>query len=619
LFWLFEQGIKMRITYNSLQEFILRLERENELLRIKHPVSPVLEITEIADRCIKRSGKALLFEKVEGYTAPVLINAYGSLRRMCMALGVEDLKEIAVEIQQILEMAPPKTLWDKLSLLTRLFEFAKFPPKTINTKKAPCQEVVLTGDDIDLYKLPILQCWPGDAGKFITFPAVFTKSLKTGKRNVGMYRMQVYDKKTTGMHWHVHKDGAANYHEYKEAGEKMPVAVAIGADPVVTYVATAPMPPGLDELLLAGFIRKKNVELVKCKTVDLEVPAGAEYVLEGYVDLSESRLEGPFGDHTGYYSEAALYPVFHLTAITHRRKPVYFTTVVGKPPMEDCFMAQATSTIFLPLLRTQFPEIVDMDLPHQGAFHNCAIFSINKRYSYQARKLMNAFWGTGQMSFSKMLLLTDAGVDIHNHELLVKYLLNNLDPERDLFLTEGVLDVLDHSAPKSLYGSKLGLDLTSRLPGEFEQRKPHPQPGEIPNIALLIKGIPDITDAWIPFSDTRLRLLLVSINKTEPHQAKKVAEAIWQNDATCGVNIILVLDDCEDLRNLSYVAWKMFNNVNPHNDLMFYAQNRIAIDVTKKSKAEGYPRDWPEEIKMDKQVVDRIDSIWDDLGIDLGD
>ncbi len=600
----------MRAAYNCLHEFISRLEWENELLRITHPVSPILEITEIADRFIKEDGKALLFENVEGYKAPVLINAYASSKRMSMALGVESLAEIAADIQRFINLTPPESLWDKLSLLTKLFEFTKFPPKIIKPKIPPCQEVVLTGDNIDLYKLPILQCWPKDGGRFITFPVVFTKNLENGRRNIGMYRLHVYDEKTTGMHWHIHKDGAANYHEYKAAGKRMPVAVAIGTDPAVTFASTAPLPPGIDELLLAGFIRKKNVELVKCKTIDIEVPATAEYVLEGYVDLEESRIEGPFGDHTGYYSEAAAYPVFHLSAITHRRNPVYFTTIVGKPPMEDCFMVHATSTIFLPLLKAQHPEVVDMDLPQEGTFHNCSIISIKKWYPYQARKLMNALWGLGQMSFSKMLLITDNDVDVHNHKLLVKHLLNTLDPKLDLLFTEWVLDVLDHSASQPLYGSKLGLDLTRSIPGECDSREQETIHAPPPNIEALTESVPDVTGAYIPFPDTKLKLLLLAINKSKPFQAKEAAETIWDNDSSVGIDIILVLDHGGDVHDLSYVAWKMFNNVNPNKDLTFYENGKILIDVTKKYKAEGYIRDWPEEIEMDHETIAKVDAYW---------
>ncbi len=605
----------MRTTYDGLGDFISRLEAEGELLRIKHPVSPVLEITEIADRFIKKEGRALLFENVIGYDAPVLINAYGSKKRMRMSLGVEHLDDIACDIQGLLELSPPESIGDRCSLLAKLFSFRKFPPKTV--KSAPSQQVVLTGDDIDIRKIPVLQCWPHDAGRFITFPAVFTKSLSTGRRNVGMYRMQVYDAKTTGMHWHIHKDGAANYHEYRKAGKRMPAAVAIGADPVVTFAATAPMPQGIDELLLAGFIRQKNVELVKCKTIDLEAPAGAEYILEGYVDLSETRAEGPFGDHTGYYSEQAPYPVFHITAITHRKKPVYFTTIVGKPPMEDCFMAEATSSIFLPLLRTQHPEIVNMDLPQEGTFHNCCIISIEKRYPYQARKLMSALWGTGQMSFSKMLLIMDEDMDVYNHKQIVRHLLNNLDPEQDLVLTEGILDVLDHSAMQPLYGAKLGLDITKRVSGEPKRVKLKTTDQKIPSVSSLIRGIPDITGAAVPFSDTKLKMLLVSIKKTQAHQAAKTAKAIWINDTSSYIDIIMVLDDCPDLNDLSYVGWKMFNNINPNRDLVFYDNGKITIDVTKKYASEGYHRQWPKELHMDKKTIDKIDSIWDKLDIDV--
>ena len=329
----------MRIHYNSLRDFLARLESEGALIKIKEKVSPILEITEITDRVCKSGdgGKAILFENVDGSDLPVLINAFGSKKRMAMALGVDNIEEIVRDIQELIELKPPQNLIEKIKFLPRLFEISHYPPKVI-TGKAPCHEVVLTGDEIDLFKFPILKCWPLDGGRFITLPVVFTKSLKSGKRNVGMYRMQVYDKKTTGMHWHIHKDGASHYDEYKKAGKRMEVAVVIGTDPVVTYSATAPLPYGVDELLFAGMIRKRGVELIKCKTIDMEVPATAEIVLEGYVESDELKEEGPFGDHTGYYSLKGDYPVFHITAITHRNNPIYFTTIVGKPPMEDCYM-----------------------------------------------------------------------------------------------------------------------------------------------------------------------------------------------------------------------------------------------------------------------------------------
>ncbi len=457
----------MRIHYNSLRDFLARLESEGELIRIKEKVTPILEITELTDRVCKsgNGGKAILFENTDDSGIPVLINAFGSKKRMAMALGVDNVEEIVRDIQKLIELKPPHNLIEKIKFLPRLFEISHYPPKVI-TGKAPCQEVVLTGDEIDLFKFPILKCWPLDGGRFITLPVVFTKSLKERKRNVGMYRMQVYDKKTTGMHWHIHKDGASHYDEYKKAGKRMEVAVVIGTDPVVTYSATAPLPYGVDELLFAGMIRKRGVELIKCKTIDMEVPATAEIVLEGYVEPNELREEGPFGDHTGYYSLKGDYPVFHITAITHRNNPIYFTTIVGKPPMEDCYMGKATERLFLPMLKSLNPEIVDMDLPWEGVFHNCVIVSMKKRYPMHARKLMTSLWGSGQMSFSKMLLTVDEAINVHDYREVASTLLNNVDIEKDIYITEGTLDVLDHSSPNYIYGSKIGVDATERIEGE---------------------------------------------------------------------------------------------------------------------------------------------------------
>ncbi|MBI4383078.1 MAG: menaquinone biosynthesis decarboxylase, partial [Nitrospinae bacterium] len=370
------------MVYHSLREFIERLEFEGELVRVKEKVSPILEISEIADRVSKSpgGGKALLFENVEGSSMPVLINAFGSFKRMNAALGVPDVEDIARDIDRFVKLPPPKNLLEKAMLLPLLLEAANFPPKVVSSKNAPCQEVVHIGDAVDLSTIPILQCWPGDAGRFITFPMVINRSADGRVRNVGLYRMQAFDKKTTAMHWHIHKDGAHFFHEYRKRNKVMEVAVAIGGDPVVCYSASAPLPYGVDEFLLAGFIRKQPVPLVRCKTVDLEVPATAEIVLEGFIDPAELRREGPFGDHTGYYSQDGDYPVFRLTAITHRKDPIYLTTIVGKPPQEDFYLGKATERIFLPLLRLQLPELADMNMPLEGVFHNCVIVSIDKRY-----------------------------------------------------------------------------------------------------------------------------------------------------------------------------------------------------------------------------------------------
>jgi 4-hydroxy-3-polyprenylbenzoate decarboxylase len=595
----------MRIQYNSLKDFLSRLEREGEVVRIKEKVSPILEITEITDRVCKSGGggKAILFENVEGSDAPVLINAFGSKRRMAMALGVEDVEDIAGDIQGLIEIKPPANLLEKIKFLPKLFEISHYPPKII-TGSAPCQEVILTGDDIALFKFPILKCWPLDGGRFITLPVVFTKSLNNGKRNVGMYRMQVYDKRTTGMHWHIHKDSAAHYDEYRKAGKRMEVAVAIGTDPVVTYSATAPLPYGVDELLFAGMIRKKGVELVKCKTIDMEVPAAAEIILEGYVEPNELREEGPFGDHTGYYSLKGNYPVFHITAITHRKNPIYFTTVVGKPPMEDCYMGKATERIFLPMLKALNPEIIDIDLPWEGVFHNCVIVSMRKRYPLHAKKLMDFLWGSGQMSFSKMILVVDEDVDAHNYKEVIFNLLNNVDMDRDIYITEGVLDVLDHSAPNPLYGSKVGIDATRK--GARDKGQGARISGRWSEVSSRLKEkIPDIIAVNMPLEEAKTGIVFVSIEKTKPFHAKLIAEAIFKLIPDF-IKILIILDKGIAVSDISTVTWKFFNNADPKRDF-YFIEERLAIDATKKWKEEGYKREWPPEIVMDEEIKKRVD------------
>lgn len=457
------------MAYKDLQEFVDHLEKAGELKRIKTEVDNELEITEITDRVSKSYGPALLFENVRGYSWPVLINAFGSTKRMAMSLGVDHLDEIAEDILGFMEIADqvPQSMLDKVKLLPKIAQVATFIPRMV--RQGSCQEVVESNPSLDL--LPVLKCWPEDAGRFITLPQVYTKDPETGKRNVGMYRMQVFDSKTTGMHWHTHHDGAAIYRKNCQQGKPTEVAVALGGDPAITYAATAPLPPGIDELLFAGFLRKKPVELVKCKTVDLEVPADAEIVLEGYVDPWERRIEGPFGDHTGYYSLADEYPVFHLTALTHRKKPIYPATIVGRPPQEDCYMALATERIFLPLLKFQLPEIVDMHLPMEGVFHNCALVSIRKSYPGHARKVMSSLWGMGQMMFAKFIIVVDEDVNVQDVSEVMWKVFNNVDPRRDTMIVEGPLDVLDHSAPMALVGSKMGIDATRKWVSEGHPRE----------------------------------------------------------------------------------------------------------------------------------------------------
>ncbi|MBI3580529.1 MAG: menaquinone biosynthesis decarboxylase [Nitrospinae bacterium] len=597
---------------DNLGDFIQKLEAEGELLRIREKVSPILEITEITDRVSKSpgGGKALLFENVEGSAMPVLINAFGSEKRMAMALGVKRVGEVAERIAKILNSAPPETMGEKLKMLSMLFEVGRTQPKKI-TGGAPCQEVVKTGGDADLFEIPALKCWPEDAGRFVTFPLVFTKSLD-GRRNVGMYRMQIYDKNTTGMHWHIHKDGAHHFHEYKKAGLRMPVAVAIGTDPAVTYAATAPLPRGLDELMLAGFIRKKPVRIVKCKTTDLWVPADAEIVLEGYVDPDEDfRMEGPFGDHTGYYSLAAPYPVFHVTAVTRRRNPVYFTTIVGKPPMEDCYMGRATCELFLPMLKAVNPEIADMDLPWEGVFHNCVVVSVEKNYPYAAHRLMSALWGAGQMSFAKMILAVDPAVDVHDHRGVFRALLNNLDLDDDLFFSKGVLDVLDHSAPHPLRGSKLGIDSTSRGPGETERKRPPLKPVDDGAIGRECAKA-GLGPFFIPERETANRVIICAVDKRTASR-ESVARLLGGPAGTM-VNIAVMVDAGIRPSDLSTVAWKLFNNTDPERDIV-KAGAGLVVDATKKTPADGHDREWPDDIEMDESVKKRVDALWPKLGI----
>ncbi len=460
--------------HKDLQAFVKELEKKDQLKRIDALLDANLEIAEVTDRVSKGFGPALLFTNVQGANEqqsrfPVLTNAFGSYERMNLALEVESLDAIADSVHDFLEIEKPDSMIKKLRLIPKLRRMANIFPKEV--QKAPCQEKVLLGDEVDLNIMPVLTTWPEDAGPFITLPLVITKNPETGIRNVGMYRMQVFDRRTTGMHWHRHKGGAYHYHLAEKRGQRLEVAVALGPDPAVTYAATAPLPDELDELLFAGFLRKAPVELVRCKTVDLEVPANSQFVLEGYVEPGERRREGPFGDHTGYYSLADDYPVFHVTALTHREDAIYPATLVGPPPMEDCYMGKATERIFLPLIKKQLPEVQDMNLPLEGVFHNFCFVSIEKRYPGQTRKLMYALWGLGQMMFTKIIVVVDKEVNVQNVSEVLWRIGNNVDPRRDLVVVEGPLDALDHASPQAFYGGKLGIDATKKGPedGHFRE------------------------------------------------------------------------------------------------------------------------------------------------------
>jgi len=455
--------------YKDLQDFLKHLDKNGEIRRIDAELDPYLEIAEVTDRVCKKFGPALLFQNVKGSKFPVLTNMYGSYKRMNLALDSENLDALGERIHEYLEIERPDGIIKKLQMIPKLSRLTNIFPDHV--KRGCCQDVVLTGDDVDLSILPVLTTWPGDAGPFITLPVVYTKNPETGVRNAGMYRMQVYDKNTTGMHWHRHKGGAYHYHLAEKLGQRLEVAVALGPDPAVTYAATAPIPDEIDEMLFAGFLRNQPVELVKCKTVDLEVPATSQFVLEGYVDPKERRREGPFGDHTGYYSLADDYPVFHVTALTHRHDAIYPATLVGPPPMEDCFMGKATERLFLPLIKKQLPEVVDMNLPLEGVFHNLCFVSIDKRYPGQARKVMYALWGMGQMMFTKIIVVVDKNINVQNVSEVLWRIGNNVDPRRDVAILEGPLDALDHASPLAFYGGKMGIDATKKGPEDGHHRQ----------------------------------------------------------------------------------------------------------------------------------------------------
>jgi len=463
------------MAYRDLRSFLAFLEVEGELLRVSLEIDPRLEITEILDRAVKEGGPAVLFENVTGSAVPLAGNVLGTRRRMLMALGLQDWGEVDARLAELLDMKQPEGVMDKLRMLPQLASIGSYLPKAV--RSGPCKEVILRSGEFSLADLPVCTCWPEDGGPFITLPMVFTKDRASGKRNCGMYRMQVYDASTTGMHWQLHKHGAKHAAQRAAAKERIEVAVALGADPATYFCAAMPTPDDVDEMLVAGFLRKEAVEMVRCETVDLEVPAQSEIVLEGWVDPAELRREGPFGDHTGFYSLADDYPVFHVECMTRRKDPLYVHTIVGPPPMEDAVMGYAIERITLPILRRQLPEVTDMHMPAQGVFHNLMVLAIDKRYPGHARKVMHAVWGMGQAMFTKVVVVVDADVNIHDGSEVLWKVLGNIDPGRDLEPASGPSDVLDHASERFAYGGKVGIDATRKWPGEgFD--------GEWPGVAV---------------------------------------------------------------------------------------------------------------------------------------
>ena len=476
------------MAYTDLQDFISTLDKRGELIRIRVEVDSELEITEIAERVMRAGGKALLFEKVKGSEYPLLINAMGSESRMALALGAKSLDEKAAEIEGLLSWAWAQArdfsfLSAATGALPKIPTALSLLPRRVGRPK--CREVIDEKAGFD--SLPVLKCWPLDGGRFLTLPVVCTRDPDTGAQNWGMYRMQVYDDRSAGMHWHLHKDGAHFYQKYQARGERMSVVVALGSDPAVTYASTAPLPEGIWEAHFAGFLRGKPCEVTKARLSDIQIPADAEFILEGWVDPAETRLEGPFGDHTGFYSLPDQYPVFHLELMTRRKNPVYPATIVGIPPKEDCWMAKATERLFLPLLKQLCPEIADLCMPIEGVFHNCVIVSINKRYPGQARKVMNFIWGMGQMMYTKLIVVVDSDVDLKNLSMVAWRAFNNIDAKRDLVLSDGPLDALDHSSPVPRFGTRLGVDATRKGPEEGHTR-------EWPEPLSMDKSIRDLVD-----------------------------------------------------------------------------------------------------------------------------
>ncbi len=607
-----------------MQKFIQETEQAGELYRIKVNVNPELEISEIADRMSKeaKGGKALLFENT-GTDFPVLINAFGSEKRMKIALGVDDFNEIGQEIERFFKKvsAPKKNLADKLRLLPELASMSSYMPKSVSGKGA-CQEVVHTDPDLSI--LPVLKTWSRDGGKFITFPQVITKDPVTNIRNVGMYRMQVLEKDASGMHWHKHKTGARHYAEYKKLGKKMPIAVALGGHPTLTYAATAPLPDNIDEYMLAGFIRKEKVKMVKALTQDIEVPAEADIIIEGYVDPAEDLIwEGPFGDHTGFFSLADWYPKFHVTCITHKKKAVYPATVVGIPPMEDAYIARATERIFLfPIKLTMLPELADMNIPDAGVAHNLTLVSFDKSFAGHAHKIMNSLWGAGQMMFNKILAAFDKNVSVSDYLQLAQVLSENVEPADDIIFMKGPLDVLDHSSDKFSYGSKMGIDATVKYEEE-KSEKPRPTMNLAQlNCASLKQNYPEIKEINDALLKKDISVLFISVEKTKKQHVKILAEQMIQETCLRHIKFIVLTDYPTDVFDIEQVCWIAAGNVEPLRDChVFEAKNEdevshLFIDGTRKrADIDNFKRDWPDIVTSDEATVQLVDKRWQEYEI----
>lgn len=607
------------MSYSGLLEFIKALEKKNELIRIKQFINPVLEITEITDRVTKSGGKALLFENT-GTHFPVLINTFGSDIRMSMAIGRNSLDEAGTEIQSLFNKLShnKETFLQKLSAMPALLRLAGFLPETIK-RKGRCQEQIDRNPDLDI--LPVLKCWPHDGGRFFTLPMVHTKHPETGSTNVGMYRMQVLDKNTTALHWQRHKTGASHFEAWKSAGKKMPVSVALGGDPVYTYSATAPLPENVNEYILAGFLRKKKVKMVRCITNDLYVPEDADIILEGYVDPAEDLVwEGPFGDHTGFYSLADWYPKFHITCITYSNEAIYPATIVGIPPQEDAWIAKATERLFLsPVRMTLQPEIEDFHMPDAGIAHNLVIVKIKKSYPGQGMKVLNSLYGAGQMMFTKYMVVVSGEINIRNYKELLMHIFSNSDLTHDLIFSHGPLDVLDHSSDNFSFGGKLGIDATIKLVEEIvlkekKEDRDRYDPGKI-SVDFIDRKI--IKDFNLSLLRSGTPLIIVSVNRSEDADViGKIGDMFRTSDTEGIFRLILVVDHTVDVNDLFMVAWQLLGNSDPQRDHEYISSRSLLIDGTIKAyRKEGFSRKWPNVVCSDIGTIEAIDRKWNSLGI----
>ncbi|MDL2344589.1 menaquinone biosynthesis decarboxylase [Deinococcus sp. MIMF12] len=612
------------MAFPDIQSFMRLLEERGELVRVSVPVSRELEITEIADRLVKSGGPAVLFEQVVGSDFPLVIGLMGTRERTALALGVSDLDDLAVKIRHLIDLKGAGGLGGLLGNVGKLRDAMNLPPRRV--RSGPAQEVVWRGDEVDLGRLPILKCWPLDGGPFVTLPLVITRDPETGERNMGMYRMQVMGRNVTGMHWQRHKTGTKHLEKARRLGQRLEVAVALGGDPALIYAATAPLPPvpGLDEFAVAGYLRGQRYPVMKGVTVDLDVPANAEFILEGYVDPQEDWvMEGPFGDHTGFYTLPDLYPRFHVTAVTMRRQPVYPATIVGRPPMEDAYLIEASERLFLPAAQLILPEIVDYHMPPAGVAHNLVFVSIKKSYPGQAYKVANGLFGLGQMMFAKVIVVVDEDVTVNDFAAVWREVVEKAVPGRDTLTTRGPTDVLDHSSRGWGYGGKLVIDATTKLPEEVgsalssREEQGHDQAGESLFTPSPVTGLPRFGGV-LAQRQTPDGYWYVALDKTRPGQARELAEAFAVHPAARGMRHLLIGDAQTDVANEQDVWWTILNNIDPERDvwtLPTVGGGLLAWDGARKLPEEGFVREWPSKIEMTPEIQGRVEARWHLYGL----